>query len=165
MIIGGGGWSETARNAIVSFAEANALPVGVSFRCQDYFPNHHPNYAGHVGLGINPTLAEGIRQSDLLLVLGARLGDCTTSSYTLIDCPVPAQTLIHIHADPEELGRVYDPALAIAARHETRSTGACLYRHGPQRMHDRLGRGTSSAFQSFFAIPEQKSPATSSLPK
>ncbi|WP_319532468.1 thiamine pyrophosphate-binding protein [uncultured Cohaesibacter sp.] len=158
MIIGGGGWSETARNAVVSFAEANALPVGVSFRCQDYFPNHHPNYAGHVGLGINPALAEKIRQSDLLLVLGARLGDCTTSSYTLIDCPVPAQPLIHIHADPEELGRVYDPALAIAARHET--AALALASLGKVRDESTAGwvEGLHQAFQAFFAIPERKSP-------
>ncbi|SNY90769.1 acetolactate synthase-1/2/3 large subunit [Cohaesibacter sp. ES.047] len=158
MIIGGGGWSQAARDAVVSFAEANALPVGTSFRCQDYFPNHHPNHAGHVGLGINPALAEKIRQSDLLLVLGARLGDCTTSSYTLIDSPVPSQTLIHIHADPEELGRVFDPTLAIAARHET--AAIALASLGTVRSEQTAGwvSGLHEDYEAFFAVPARKSP-------
>nr|WP_320140848.1 thiamine pyrophosphate-binding protein [uncultured Cohaesibacter sp.] len=119
MIIGGGGWSLAAKQAAARFAEQNAIPVGTSFRCQDYFPNEHPNFAGHVGIGIDPALAKRIKQSDLLIVLGARLGEMTTSGYTLIDTPIPSQTLIHIHANAEELGRVYQPTLAISARHET----------------------------------------------
>lgn len=117
LIIGGGGWSPDARDAIATFAEQNGIPVGCSFRCQDYFPNNHPNYAGHVGIGIDATLAKYIKQSDCLIVLGARLGEMTTSGYSLIDCPIPTQPLIHIHADPEELGRVFEPALAIASNH------------------------------------------------
>ena len=92
---------------------ANNLPIANSFRCQDLMDNRHPNYAGDVGIGINPKLAERVRQADVLLVIGARLGEMTTSGYTLIDIPRPRQTLVHVHAGVEELGRVYQPALAI----------------------------------------------------
>ena len=115
LLIGGGGWTERAVEHIRFFAEANDLPVGVSFRCQDYFDNEHPNYAGHVGIGVAPALAETIKSSDLLIVAGARLGEMTTSGYTLLEVPRSKQRLVHIHADPNEPGRVYYPDLAIAA--------------------------------------------------
>src|SRR6266404_7316046 len=93
--------------------EAAGPPVGTSFRCQDLFDNRSPNYAGDVGIGINPQLAQRVKEADVLLVIGARLGEMTTSGYTLLEAPVPQQTLIHVHAGAEELGRVYRPALAI----------------------------------------------------
>jgi acetolactate synthase-1/2/3 large subunit len=113
VILGGGSWNAQAVADIKQFAEANDLPVGCSFRCQDLFDNRHRNYAGDVGIGINPALAKRIKDSDLLLVIGARLGEMTTSGYTLIDIPVPKQTLIHVHPGAEELGRVYQAALPI----------------------------------------------------
>jgi acetolactate synthase-1/2/3 large subunit len=115
LLIGGGGWSAKSCADITRFSETWSLPVGVSFRCQDYFDNLHQNYAGDVGLGINPALAETIRQSDLLLVIGPRLGEATTGAYTLVRVPVPSQELVHIHSSAEELGRVYQPTLAINA--------------------------------------------------
>jgi acetolactate synthase-1/2/3 large subunit len=115
MILGGGGWSAGAVDDIRAFAEAFDLPVGASFRCQDLFDNSHRNYAGDVGIGINPALAERVKGADLLLVAGARLGEMTTSGYTLVKVPVPEQTLIHVHAGIEELGRVYQAALPINA--------------------------------------------------
>lgn len=115
MILGGGGWDARAVTDIAAFAEANDLPVGASFRCQDLFDNAHRNYAGDVGIGINPALAERIRNADLLLVVGARLGEMTTSGYTLVEVPRPKQTLIHVHAGAEELGRVYQADLPINA--------------------------------------------------
>src|SRR5215475_10118816 len=113
VILGGGGWSAKACADIAAFAETNSLPVTNSFRCQDLMDNQHPNYAGDVGIGINPKLAERVRAADVLLVVGARLGEMTTSGYTLIDIPRPRQTLVHVHSGVEELGRVYQPALAI----------------------------------------------------
>jgi acetolactate synthase-1/2/3 large subunit len=113
LLLGGGGWNAEAVADITSFAEANDLPVGCSFRCQDLFDNRHRNYAGDVGIGINPALARRIKESDLLIVAGARLGEMTTSGYTLIDIPVPKQRLVHIHPGAEELGRVYQAALPI----------------------------------------------------
>jgi acetolactate synthase-1/2/3 large subunit len=115
MILGGGGWSPEAVADIRAFAEAANLPVGCSFRCQDLFDNGHQNYAGDVGIGINPKLAERVKNADLLIVVGARLGEMTTSGYTLLGIPVPKQKLVHVHASAEELGRVYQAALPINA--------------------------------------------------
>jgi acetolactate synthase-1/2/3 large subunit len=113
VILGGGGWSTKASADIAAFAAANSLPITNSFRCQDLLDNEHPNYAGDVGIGINPKLAERVRQADVLLVVGPRLGEITTGGYTLIEVPRPRQALIHVHAGAEELGRVYQPTLAI----------------------------------------------------
>jgi acetolactate synthase I/II/III large subunit len=116
VIVGGGGWSGDACRSLAGFAEALDLPIGASFRCQDYLDNRHPNYVGDVGIGINPALAKRVHEADVILALGARLGEMTTSGYTLLKSPVPDQSLIHIHADPSEIGRVYRPDLAIVAQ-------------------------------------------------
>jgi len=113
VLLGGGGWDGDACRQLQSWIEKAGLPVGAAFRCQDLIDNRSPSYAGDVGIGINPKLAERVRQADVLLVIGARLGEMTTSGYSLIEAPVPHQTLIHVHAGAEELGRVYRPALAI----------------------------------------------------
>lgn len=115
VLAGGGGWTVQAAQALQRFAEAWQLPVANAFRFQDTFDNHHPLYAGDVGLGINPALAARIRRSDVLIAIGPRLGEATTNGYTLLTAPVPQQTLVHIHADPEELGRVYQARLRICA--------------------------------------------------
>ena len=115
VITGGGGWTPQAAQALQRFAENWKLPVTNAFRFQDCFDNDHPQYAGDVGLGINPALARRVREADLLLVLGARLGESTTGGYTLIEAPRPAQTLVHVHASAEELNRVYQADIAICA--------------------------------------------------
>ncbi|MBA3331442.1 MAG: thiamine pyrophosphate-binding protein, partial [Actinobacteria bacterium] len=115
VLVGGGGWSAGAAEDMVAFCEGSELPIGTSFRCQDYVDNHSRVYAGHVGIGPDPKLAARVRGADVLLVVGARLGEATTGGYTLVEPPRPRQTLVHVHADPEELGRVYGPALAINA--------------------------------------------------
>lgn len=116
IIAGGGGWSAAAGRALGQFAQATGIPVGASFRCQDYLDNRHPCYVGDVGIGINPALGKRVQDADVILALGARLGEITTCGYTLLTPPVPQQKLIHVHADPSELGRVYRPELAIAGR-------------------------------------------------
>src|SRR5262249_14179863 len=93
--------------------EAANLPVGCSFRCQDLYDNSAPNYVGDVGIGINPKLAERVKTSDCLIVVGPRLGEMTTSGYTLLNIPVPHQPLVHVHAEPEDLGLVYQAVLPI----------------------------------------------------
>jgi acetolactate synthase-1/2/3 large subunit len=113
VILGGGGWDRAATKKLQAWIEANGLPVGTSFRCQDLFDNRSAHYAGDVGIGINPKLAQRVKDADVLLVIGARLGEMTTSAYTLLDAPVPKQTLVHVHGGAEELGRVYRPALPI----------------------------------------------------
>jgi len=115
VIVGGGGWDAEVSADLARFAEANHLPVGASFRCQDYLDNRHPNYAGHVGIGIDPKLGARVRESDLLIVVGSRLGEMTTSGYSLLDIPRPKQGLVHVHAGAEELGRVYQGDLLIHA--------------------------------------------------
>ncbi|HEV2977678.1 MAG TPA: thiamine pyrophosphate-binding protein [Casimicrobiaceae bacterium] len=115
VLAGGSGWSAAACRDLTAFAEANALPVACAFRTQDLFDNRHRNYAGDVGIGINPRLAARVRDADVLLVLGERLGEMVTGGYTLLAAPQPKQSLIHVHPGADELGRVYQPALAIEA--------------------------------------------------
>ncbi|MBT9526709.1 MAG: thiamine pyrophosphate-binding protein [Rhizobacter sp.] len=107
VIVGGSGWDAASCAAMQRFAENWKLPVGCAFRFQDCFDNGHPNYAGDVGIALNPRLAERIKQADLVLAIGPRLGEMTTSGYTLLQPPRPVQKLIHMHAGAEELGRVY----------------------------------------------------------
>jgi acetolactate synthase I/II/III large subunit len=113
VIAGGGGWTPQSAAALQRFAENWQLPVANAFRFQDCFDNHHTQYAGDVGLGISPALARRIHESDLIIAIGPRLGEATTGGYTLIEAPLPKQKLVHIHASAEELGRVYQPTLAI----------------------------------------------------
>lgn len=115
VIAGGGGWTPQSAQALQRFAENWKLPVGNAFRFQDTFDNHHPLYAGDVGIGINPKLAARIRESDLILAIGPRLGEMTTGGYTLLTPPRTKQKLVHIHASAEELNRVYHADLAINA--------------------------------------------------
>jgi len=112
-IVGGSGWTADSASDFEAFAEAWELPVACAFRFQDTFDNRHRLYAGDVGIGINPALAQRIRESDLLLAVGVRMGEMTTSGYTLPEAPVPRQALVHFHAGAEELGRVYQPTIAL----------------------------------------------------
>ena len=113
VIVGGGGWTAGACADIQAFVEANDLPVGASFRNQDLFDNRHPNYAGDVGIGVSPALGKRLKDCDLIIAVGPRLGEMTTAGYTLLDTPVPKQKLVHVHASAEELGRVYQATLPI----------------------------------------------------
>jgi acetolactate synthase-1/2/3 large subunit len=115
VLLGGGGWNAQACADVQHFAEANALPVACAFRFQDLLDNAHPHYVGDVGIGINPKLAARVRDADVLIAIGPRLGEMTTSGYELLSSPVPRQRLVHIHADPEELGSVYQAELMIAS--------------------------------------------------
>ncbi len=113
VIAGGTGWTPQSAQALQRFAENWKLPVGNAFRFQDIFDNHHPLYAGDVGIGINPKLAQRVLDSDLILAIGPRLGEMTTGGYSLLKAPRPKQKLVHIHASAEELNRVYQADLAM----------------------------------------------------
>jgi len=115
VILGGTGWSAEACANIRKFVEANQLPCTCAFRFQDLFDNRNGHYVGDVGIGINPVLAERVRMADVLIVVGARLGEMTTSGYTLLESPVPRQKLVHVHPSAEEIGRVYQPELGIVS--------------------------------------------------
>jgi acetolactate synthase-1/2/3 large subunit len=113
VLLGGGSWNAQACADLRTFAENNALPVGCTFRFQDLLDNAHPNYVGDVGIGINPKLAARVKNADLLIAIGPRLGEMTTGGYTLLASPVPQQRLVHFHCDAEELGSVYQAELMI----------------------------------------------------
>ncbi|HYC49086.1 MAG TPA: thiamine pyrophosphate-binding protein [Burkholderiales bacterium] len=115
VILGGGGWTRKACDDLQAFVTAYDLPVGCSYRCQDLIDNRDPHYVGDVAVGLNPKLAERFKTCDLLLVIGARLGEWTTVNYTLFDVPRPKMKFIHVHAGAEELGRVYQGDLLINA--------------------------------------------------
>ena len=113
VILGGTVWTREACRDLQAFAENTGLPISASFRFQDLFDNNHDHYVGDVGIGINPKLAARVRDSDVLLVIGARLGEMTTGAYTLVEPPRPKQKLVHVHAGAEELGRVYQGELLV----------------------------------------------------
>ena len=115
VIAGGGGWTPQAAQALQRFAENWKLPVANAFRFQDTFDNHHSQYAGDVGIALNPKLAQRVKDSDLIIAIGPRLGEMTTGGYTLLEAPRTRQKLVHIHASAEELNRVYQADLAINA--------------------------------------------------
>jgi acetolactate synthase-1/2/3 large subunit len=115
IIVGGGNWSESARRNLENFASNWAIPVAASFRCQDYFDNNHPCYAGDSGIGINPQLAARIRNTDVLILLGTRFSEMESSGYSLVGIPQGDQHIIHVYPDPDEIGRVYKPQLGVAA--------------------------------------------------
>ena len=115
MICGGPRWDVGVREKIQAFAKKNDIPLATAFRQQDYIDNRHPNYVGCAGIGIDGALAEAIQNADLLISVGARLGEMTTSGYTLVESPSPRQKLVHIHPDPDELGMVFRAALPIAS--------------------------------------------------
>jgi acetolactate synthase I/II/III large subunit len=115
LIIGGPGWSAAIQRQIETFAARFDLPTAAAFRYQDYFDNRHPCYVGCVGIGIDAVLADAVKDADLLIVIGARLGEMTTSGYTLLDIPNPSTYLAHVHPSADELGSVYRADLPIAA--------------------------------------------------
>ncbi|MGN7293338.1 thiamine pyrophosphate-binding protein [Rhizobium sp. SAFR-030] len=114
-ILGGTRWNEQAVADIRDFAERFHVPVGCSFRRQMLFDHLHTCYAGDVGIGINPALASEIKDSDLIVLIGSRMSEMPSSGYTLLDIPYPSQKIVHVYPDPEELGRIYRPDLAICA--------------------------------------------------
>ena len=115
IILGGSGWDKAACDDVAQFARNNQIPLSCAFRFQDLCDNNDAIYVGDVGIAINPKLAARVREADVILALGPRLGEMTTSGYSLIESPVPKQQLIHVHAGINELGSVYQAALMINA--------------------------------------------------
>jgi acetolactate synthase-1/2/3 large subunit len=115
VLVGGSGWDAASYAGLHAFAERNGLPVATTFRCQALFDNDHPLYAGTAGIGIDPALAKRVREADVILAINARLDEVTTSGYTILEPPLPAQRLIHVYPGADELNHVYVAELAIAA--------------------------------------------------
>ena len=128
-IVGGADWNAKAREYFTQFAERIGLPVAAAFRRQDAVPNASAVWAGNLGYGPSPKLAQRVRDADVLLVVGARLGEATTDGYTLVTPDHPGQVLIHVHPDPAELGRVYRADLAICADMGEFAEAAALWDH------------------------------------
>ena len=126
-IIGGAGWNAKAREHFQSFAESIGLPVATAFRRQDAISPNSPVYAGNLGYGPNPKLIERVKQADVVLAVGARLGEATTDGYTFPLPDHPEQLLIHIHPDPEELGRVYLTELSLCCAVDEFAEAASLW--------------------------------------
>lgn len=139
VLVGGGGWTKAACRDFAHFVEAFDLPVAAGFRRQDILDNNHPNFIGHAGLGPSPKLVARIRNADLIIAVGGRLGETTTNGYTLLDLPRPAQRFVHVHADPNELGRVYQSDLPInAGMPEFAAAAAALKPKGPTGWRSRM---------------------------
>jgi acetolactate synthase-1/2/3 large subunit len=146
MIVGGGGWDQDAVDDIRAFAEQADLPVATSFRCQDLFDNTHAHYAGDLGIGTGPQLTRRVREAEVLIVVGARLGEMTTGGYELLNIPVPAQRLVHVHAGIEELGRVYQGELLINSGMRAFAASA--------RALGRIERASAALAESAAAAPK-----------
>jgi len=131
VMLGGSGWTPEAVAAIRRFAEESGLPVTASFRRQDLLDNESPSYIGEIGLGPNPKLVETVTSADLILVIGARLGEIGTNGYTIMDIPCPRQRLIHVYPGADEIGHVYQPELGIVS--DPASFALALAAGGPVR--------------------------------
>ena len=115
LLVGGSFWDDASRADLKSFAHRLGLPVACAWRYQDAFDNGDSHYIGEVGIGINPKLAQRVRECDLLIAVGVRLGEMTTNGYTLVESPTPVQSLVHVFSGADELGRVFHADLPIAA--------------------------------------------------
>ena len=153
--IGGSRWSEAACAALMRFAERFPLPVATTFRRGHLFDALHPCYAGDLGIGPNPKLLARIKAADLVLLVGGRLGEMPSQSYTLFDIPDPQTKLVHVHPGAEELGRVYHPHLAINAS----PTAFCSALEGLQPPNEIAWRGESdTAHADYLAWTEKATP-------
>ena len=153
IIVGGSGWSLEASKSLGKFAKTLGIPVGTSFRCQDYLDNYHPNYVGDVGIGINPELLKRIKKADCILVLNARLGEMTTGGYSMFDIPKTKQYLIHIHPDPNELGSVYQPDIGLVCNSADFIQKAAEISKDSQRKPPIKERKSYEAWQKIITTP------------
>lgn len=164
MLLGGPSWTERAVAAAADFAAIRALPTAVTFRRQNLMSSEHPAYAGDLGLGPNPALVERIRDADLVLAVGAKLSENPSQSFTLFDIPSPRQALIHVLASPDELGRIYAPALGLAAT--PTAFFAALDRaaagRGLPRRFDDAAVAAHAAYEA-WSTPRPCSPTTGSV--
>ena len=154
-VIGGSRWSEAACAAMMRFAERFALPVATTFRAQHLFDALHPCYAGDFGIGPNPKLLARVKGADLVLLIGDRMSEMSSQSYTAFDIPEPQMKLVHVHPGSEELGRVYHPALAINAT----PSAFCASLEGLQPPNEIAWKGESDTAHADFMAWTEKATA------
>ncbi|MGR3712064.1 MAG: thiamine pyrophosphate-binding protein [Shimia sp.] len=149
LVVGGPSWSAKAAKLAEAVAEKFDLPVATTFRCQDYFDNGHPNYAGVIGIAALPSLLQAVRdEADLLITIGSRFGEMTTQGYELINSPVPQMKFVHVHPGPEQLGHVYAPDLSIASSAEN-FLAAMLEMDAPEADHNQWTRAFHAKFEAY----------------
>lgn len=158
LIVGGPHWSEAARENLEQFASRWKLPVATSFRCQDRIDNRHPCYAGELGTSASARLNQRIQEADLLLVLGARLGEMTTQGYTLLQIPVPEQTLVQVHPDPDELNTVYQADLPVAVSAPSMVAALASWRPDSTPVWQPWQEELHHDYQAHVAVPELETP-------
>lgn len=154
MILGGTRWTQRARDELAAFATSCALPIATSFRRADRFPSDHACYVGDVGIGPNPKLAARVKEADLLILLGARMSEMPSSSYTLIDIPNPRQKLVQVHPSADELGRVYQPTLALEATPASFATALASMPAPPQGKWEETTRQGHADFLVWTETPQ-----------
>ena len=157
ILYAGSHWTEPGRAALQSFAEGSDVPVAAVFRYQDQFDNHSSAFVGEAGVGMVPWVKRMMVEADVILALGARFGENSTDGYTLLDVPLPAQTLIHVHGADAELGKVYQPALGIHA--DPSAFATALATHGPATGPWSAWRAEGrAAYEAGLRAPAQPSP-------
>ncbi len=153
VIAGGGGWTAKGIAALERFAEAQNLPVAASFRCQGLINNDHANYVGHFAVGRAKFLDQAVKESDLLIAIGPRLGEITTGGYHLLDAPVPNQSLAHVFPAAEEPGRVFEPEIALVSDTESFCRAVAVWATvAPDRFETRR-KGLRAAFEAYGKPP------------
>lgn len=153
VVVGGPHWSQGAGEALARVAEAQGWPVAAGFRRQDRMDNRHPNYAGDLNVGVNPRLAKRLREADTLLLLGTRMGDIETQGYTLLDPRGTGKRIVHVHADPDEPGRVWGADLAVTARAD-HFVAALSQANAPGRERGEWVRGCRADYEAWIAPQE-----------
>jgi acetolactate synthase-1/2/3 large subunit len=154
LVVGGTGWDKEACGNLRDFAQRNRLPVAASFRRQDLIDNRFESYCGHLTLGADANLTERLKSADLVVAVGSRLGEITTNGYSLLQPPVPHQTLVHIHPDPNELGHVYQPRLAIACGLSDFSNALRTIALGGNEVRESWSREARAAYVKFSTPPQ-----------
>ncbi|WP_423197189.1 MULTISPECIES: thiamine pyrophosphate-binding protein [unclassified Cupriavidus] len=154
VIAGGANWTEATVRDFASFVKTWDLPVACAFRRQDVLDNRDPHYVGHLSLGVSPKLAERVKGADLIIAFGTRLGDIATDGYTLLKAPRPEQTLVHIHADSAELGRVYQAALPIHAGVESGAAMLAALQPANAPAWHAWTAGARAEHEAFVSVPK-----------
>ena len=166
IIMGGSRWDADSVAHIEAFVERFKVPVACSFRRQMLFNHNHPNYAGDVGLGINPDLKSAISDADLVILMGGRFSEVPSQNYQLLGVHDTQQQLIHIHASAEELGRVYRADLAIHASPKALAKGLSqlnpTQKTTPERF-DHLARCHKN-YQNWSSLPTEAHPGEVQMP-
>ncbi len=159
LLIVGGLWSPAGASALENFSESWRMPVGTAFRSQDVFNNRHRFYAGDIGIGLNPKLAQRIKDSDLIIAFGARLDEMTTSGYSLLQAPRPYQKLVHVHVNADEINRVFGADLGINASNDStaKALAGTPCQH-PIRWED-WSQAANADYLSFTHVPVDASSA------